>query len=355
MPTAPASPVTDLPPRVVWSSIAICWCLWVVLMTARAVAIGFSEPIDMLARRCAVALAGAALTWLFWRGLRRVGTDRPAAMAVVALVGALPVTVAFAVANWWMFYGWHPTASNAAVVERWGSAATFRYLVTDSTVSWLFFFVGWATIYLFLRAAHRSARAEQAALAAELRALRYQLDPHFLFNALNTLSDLVQSGRADEADAMIVDFSGLLRRILADDDSGPVTTLGEEIALQGLYLALEERRFPTRLATSIDVPDALTGRPVPRLILQPLVENAVKHGLASAHHVNVRITAAAVPGAVRIFVRNEAASAPPPAGLGIGVANVRERLRLAYAGRAALKAEPDGEAGWIAELIIPDA
>lgn len=99
MPTAPASPVTDLPPRVVWSSIAIFWCLWVVLMTARAAAIGFSEPIDMLARRGAVALAGAALTWLFWRGLRRVGTERPAAMAVVALVGALPVTIVFAVAN----------------------------------------------------------------------------------------------------------------------------------------------------------------------------------------------------------------------------------------------------------------
>lgn len=355
MPTAPASPVTDLPPRVVWSSIAIFWCLWVVLMSARAAAIGFSEPLDMLARRCAVALTGAVLTWVFWRGLCQIRTARPATMAVVVLVGALPVTAAFAVANWWLFYGWHPTASNAAVVARWGSGAAFRYLVTDSTVSWMFFFVGWATIYLFLRAAHVSARAEQAALAAELRALRYQLDPHFLFNALNTLSDLVQSGRVDEADAMIVDLSALLRRMLADGENGPTTTLGDEIALQRVYLALEERRFPARLAANIDIPDALAGRPVPRLILQPLVENAVKHGLASAKHVNVRITAAAIPAALRIVIRNEAASAPPRAGLGIGVANVRERLRLAYAGRAALKAGPDGNAGWIAEMTIPDA
>lgn len=354
-PIDPASPPTDLPPRIVWSSIAAFWCLWVLLMTARAAAIGFSEPIDMLVRRCGVALVGAALTSLFWRGLRRVRTERPAIMAVVALTGALPVTFAFAVANWWLFYGWHPTASNAAVVARWGSGAAFRYLVTDSTVSWLFFFVGWATIYLFLRAAHRSARAEQAVLAAELRALRYQLDPHFLFNALNTLSDLVQSGRADEADAMILDLSGLLRRMLADGDGGATTTLREEVALQQLYLALEERRFPARLTGEIAVSDDLGGRLVPRLILQPLIENAVKHGLASTRRVHIQITAEALRGAMQIVIRNDAGTGTPRAGLGIGVANVRERLRLAYGGRAALEVGLDGEASWVARLIIPDA
>ena len=119
-------------------------------------------------------------------------------------------------------------------MARWGYAAVFRYAVIDTSVSWFFFFGGWAILYLFLRTAARSSAAEHASAQAQLRALRYQINPHFLFNALNALAELVQTGRSDEADRMILDLSALLRRMLDDVDAVPDVSLAEEIDLQRL-------------------------------------------------------------------------------------------------------------------------
>lgn len=348
-------PPTDLPARAVITSIAIFWIGWIVLMSLRAVLLGFAEPGDLLPRRIAAAFAGATLTFLFWRGLRWVRGTSPALIAAAALVGAVPATIAFACVNWFLFYGWNPPPSIAADVARWGYASVFRYAVVDTSVSWFFFFGGWAILYLFLRAAARSAAAEKATGDAQLRALRYQINPHFLFNALNALSDLVQTGRADEADRMILDLSALLRRMLSDADAAPEVSLAEEIELQRLYLALEARRFEDRLRVEIDLPEALAGTLVPRLILQPLVENAVKYAVGTSQAVvTIRIAGAADARRLTLSVDDDGpARGTGPAGFGIGLANVRDRLLMRYGAAASLTAGPRANGGYGARIELP--
>lgn len=348
-------PADDLPARAVIASIAIFWLGWIVMMSVRAELLGFAEPFDLLPRRLAAALGGSALTFLLWQILRQVRGTSPIRMAAVALAAAVPATVAFASINWFFFYGWNPPPSLAADVARWGYAAVFRYNVADASVSWFFFFSGWATLYLFLRAAARSAAAERATADAQLRALRYQINPHFLFNALNALADLVQTGRADDADQMILDLSALLRRMLNDADALPEVSLAEEIDLQRLYLALETRRFENRLRVKIDLPTMLADKPVPRLILQPLVENAVKYAVGMSHDVvTIGITAMVEKQRLTLLVVDDGHSrveATP--GFGIGLANVRDRLRMRYGSAASLIAGPAENGGYRACIELP--
>ena len=116
---------------------------------------------------------------------------------------------------------------------------------------------------------------------AQLRALRYQINPHFLFNTLNSLSSLILSKQTDTAERMLMNLSTFFRATLSADPTADVS-LDEEIKLQRLYLDIEQIRFPDRLSVEVDVPDALLAARVPVLILQPIVENAVKYGVAKS-------------------------------------------------------------------------
>ena len=158
----------------------------------------------------------------------------------------------------------------------------------DASVVWLFFFLAWSAFYLAnqaqaeaLGAQRRLADAESAAQAAQVRALRYQVNPHFLFNTLNSLSSLVMTGRTDRAEAMLLALSTFFRTSLSLDPSANVT-LAEEIDLQRLYLDIEKARFPDRLHVEIDVPSELEQARLPALLLQPIVENAIKYGVSKS-------------------------------------------------------------------------
>ena len=156
----------------------------------------------------------------------------------------------------------------------------------DAAVIWLFFFLAWSAFYLAnqaqaeaLGAKRRAAEAESAAQAAQVRALRYQVNPHFLFNTLNSLSSLVMAGRAEEAESMVLKLSTFFRSSLTLDATADIS-LAEEIALQRLYLDIEKVRFPRRLKAEIDIPEELETARLPALILQPIVENAIKHAVS---------------------------------------------------------------------------
>src|SRR4029453_1239066 len=159
-------------------------------------------------------------------------------------------------------------------------------LIADGTVTWYFLLAAWCAFFIAMTQQHRTrltelrlAEAETAATAAQVRALRYQVNPHFLFNTLNSLSALVMSGRSDRAEEMLMALSTFFRTSLSMDPSADVS-LAEEIALQRLYLEIEKVRFPDRLDVNIDIPEQLEQARVPALILQPLVENALKYGVA---------------------------------------------------------------------------
>ena len=189
----------------------------------------------------------------------------------------------------------------------------------------------------------RRRHLERDHLALQLAQLKAQLQPHFLFNTLNSLSALVMSGRADRAEEMLMALSTFFRTSLSLDPSADVT-LAQEIDLQRLYLDIEKIRFPERLRFEIDVPDDLAGVTVPALILQPLVENAIKYGVSATRDpVLLTIVAQRLDGGrAQIDVTNRLAEAGPtkpaasPAheGTGVGLANVCNRLEAHYGDRA---------------------
>ena len=242
----------------------------------------------------------------------------------------------------------------------------FRY-AADTSVVWLFFFVAWAAFYLAtlaqaeaLGARQRATEAESAARAAQVRALRYQVNPHFLFNTLNSLSSLVMSGRSAEAEAMILKLSTFFRSSLSLDASADVT-LAEEIALQRLYLDIEKVRFPRRLKVEIDVPADLESARLPALVLQPVVENAIKYGVSpTKDKVVLRIVAReAGPGRFTIEVTNSGSAAParrngePLEGTGVGLGNVCQRLGARFGSAAQCEFGPLADGGYRVVMTLP--
>jgi two-component system LytT family sensor kinase len=192
------------------------------------------------------------------------------------------------------------------------------------------------------------------ATEAELRALRAQINPHFLFNALTTIGYLIQQAPARALKTLVV-LTTLLRSVLRSE--GEFTTLGRERELIDCYLRIERERFEERLEFRLDIPDHLYAQSVPSLIVQPLVENAVKHGIAGAREGGIVTVHASLDQDLRIIVRNTGAPLDPGriAGPGVGLENVTRRLRHYYGDDASLTVTRDKDGATVAELRVPAA
>ncbi|MEO6579949.1 MAG: histidine kinase [Sphingomicrobium sp.] len=245
-----------------------------------------------------------------------------------------------------------------------------RY-AADAAVIWLFFFAAWSAFYLAavaqsqaLRAQRRAADAESAAQTAQVRALRYQVNPHFLFNTLNSLSSLIMTGRSERAEEMLLALSTFFRTSLSMNPTADVT-LAEEIDLQRLYLDIEMIRFPSRLKVEIDVPRELESVRLPALILQPLVENAIKYGVSATRDV-VRLTISATAldgGKLLLRVGNSGGTGKAKSrgrrdsdrieGTGVGLANVCQRLAARFGGKATCEYGATDSGGFEVRIIIP--
>jgi len=235
--------------------------------------------------------------------------------------------------------------------------------LTDIALARYFLLVAWAALYQALLAGERARVAERregdfrrAAKAAELRSLRYQVNPHFLFNTLNSLSALVLTGKAEKAEQMIQTISRFYRRSLTEDPAGDVR-LSDEVAQQRLYLEIEEVRFPHRLRIEIDLPEELESACVPGMILQPLVENSVKYAVAvTSRPVTIRIAAHAEGDKLVLTVGDDGPGAmqgkPSPSGHGIGLDNVRQRLAARFGAEASLASGSTGQ-GYRTVITLP--
>jgi signal transduction histidine kinase len=194
---------------------------------------------------------------------------------------------------------------------------------------------------------------------AELRALRAQVNPHFLFNALTTIGYLVKAS-PDRAVHTLLRLTDLLRRVLRSDED--LVTLASELQMVEAYLDIERARFEDRLQVAIDVPEDTQRCTLPVFVLQPLVENAVKHGIAPSRTGGlVSIRACLMAGAdgplLELVVsdtgRGRTTHDSGHEGQGIGLANVRRRLDLAYGHRASVSLTSDGESGTRVVVILP--
>ena len=241
-------------------------------------------------------------------------------------------------------------------------------LALDYSVVWLFFFIAWSAFYLAnqaqaeaLGAQRRLADAESAAQAAQVRALRYQVNPHFLFNTLNSLSSLVMTGRADRAETMLLALSTFFRTSLSLDPSADVT-LAEEIDLQRLYLDIEKARFPYRLHVEIDVPQELENARMPALLLQPIVENAIKYGVSKSRKAVVICIEARTmqDGRMCLEISNrlkhggkDELPAATHEGTGLGLSNVCQRLEARWGSRASCRFGAMSAGGYKVSLTMP--
>ena len=236
--------------------------------------------------------------------------------------------------------------------------------ITDIALGRYFLLLAWAALYLALGYAETARGAERregeyrrAAKSAELRSLRYQVNPHFLFNTLNSLSALVLTGKTAAAETMIQTISTFYRRSLAGDPTADVP-LAEEIRLQRLYLEIETVRFPERLRTHFEIPEQLETACVPGMILQPLVENSVKHAVAAlSRPVTITLAAREEHGRLVVTVSDDgpgASSTSPSAGggCGIGLQNVRDRLAARFGTEASVVSGATG-AGYATIIRLP--
>jgi two-component system LytT family sensor kinase len=209
------------------------------------------------------------------------------------------------------------------------------------------------------RLAHQqteTARLNEQLSRAQLDALRRQIEPHFLFNTLNAVAGLVREGRSDAAVSMLAGLSDLLRRVL-EDFTGQQVPLGEEMEFAQKYMDIQKVRFAERLQFSVDVPTELYPAQVPSLILQPMVENAVKHGIAKrAQGGAIRISASRSNGTLTLSVSNDGPSLPPGweiARSGIGISNVRTRLQSLYGNACELRMRNRDTGGVEVSVSLP--
>jgi len=192
-----------------------------------------------------------------------------------------------------------------------------------------------------VRRERQLAEARWSAQQAQLTALRFQLNPHFLFNTLNAISSMIVTGRNEEAEQMTDKLSSFLRASLSSDPT-ELVPLESELALLEEYLEIETIRFGERLNVEIPCTSEAAEVLIPSFLLQPLVENAIKYGVGpSPHPVTITLSAEVDVDFLVLEVTDNgggAAEHVQPAGTGVGLENVRRRLEAVYGARASLNA-----------------
>jgi len=420
--TLPQPQPARVPARLVLASIVGVWLTYFIIVSLRSSLLGLEMVNELALRRALVTLASMAVTFALWPILRLLDFRSYWLKGLAVVLLALPASLILASINQRVFAAIEeevttklgereglrvrtdesgnllidpveratqapapplppaaagdgappPVPASAATTPQSPAIVipsdvrneTRWQQLTDVALGRFFLLLAWAALYFALVNAEQARAAERregeyrrAAKAAELRSLRYQVNPHFLFNTLNSLSALVLTGKGQEAERMIQALSTFYRRSLAEDPTGNVA-LEAEVALQRAYLEIEAVRFPDRLVAEFDIPEALHGVQVPGMILQPMVENSVKYGVATVNRpVRLKLAAREEYGRLVIEVSDNGPGAAikegKHTGLGIGLANVRDRLEARYGDAASLVSGPAEGGGWRTMIRLP--
>ena len=357
------------PPAIRWRWIAALWCAGAAFEAGQSVIVLHLEGKHLEEIRLFLTELAGWLPWVlaapFVIGLaRRYPVQRRPTLRGVAAHLATWIVISVAVGAW--------SAGLQALFNPWGFPRQPAFWETWSTTQFfqalncLAAYVLILTLTYLADARDKVARqgVETARLNAELSnaqlaVLRRQMEPHFMFNTLNSIAGLVRDHRSDAAVNMIVGLSELLRRASADQHRAQVT-LAEEVEYLQRYVDIQRLRFGDRLAVSVDVPADLMEAQVPSLMLQPLVENAIKHGVATRVAGGVvRVAAARRDGGLRLSVYNDGPSLPRDweSTGGTGLANLRTRLQILHGDDAGLRlsgvGEGDGAEGVEVVVTLP--
>ena len=349
-----------------WLWIAAVWCAGATFDASQTVLIMRNEGrhhswLPLFGTELALWLPWALATPLISRLARRHAftrehLGRTLAVHLAVFVGLSAVTEAWSallqvLLNPWGNRRW-PT-----FVDTWSVSLLYQALLL------LVVYVLILTVTFALDSRERVARqsAETARLndelsKAQLAALHRQIEPHFIFNTLHAIAGLVRERRDEAAVSMIVGLSEFLRRASADSHRAEVT-LAEEVEYLQRYLDIQRVRFGERLDVTVDIPAELLRAQVPNLLLQPLVENAIKHGISKRVAGGaVRVAGLQRNGTLHLNVYNDGPREPPvvqPAHAGVGLANLRTRLQILHGAHSELRLTRAASGAAEVEVTLP--
>lgn len=304
----------------------VYWLMATAALTGVALVEGW-ETWATFAVRCFMAVFAVGMSLII---ILLVSRSRGRPFGVKAVVVCAATVVIATTHDLVAYYAFRFGELNMSALEL---GATLR-----SILFWIGAYLGWSALFLaqqysaeVIDRERQLSELREQAYAAQMRALRYQINPHFLFNTLNALATLIEERDVGPAERMVLSLSAFLRSTLALDPMQDIT-LGEELGIQARYLEIERERFSDRLTVAIDVPAELHRAWVPSLILQPLVENAVRHGLGALDGaVRIRIGADANRNILNIHIDNDAPEqSRPSTETGLGLRNVAERLATRF-------------------------
>jgi len=347
-----------------WRWIAALWCAGGLFDAIQAVLVlrfahgSHQSWLPVFATEMATWLPWALATPWIIRLARQYPFVRGPTLRAVAVHLAAFITIS-AVAEGW-------TATLQVLFNPWGYRRPPEFWDSWSTTLLyhvLIFLIAYALIltitYLvdsrdrIARQMTETARLNEELSIAQLAALRRQMEPHFMFNALNSIAGLVRDQRNDAAVSMIVGLSEFLRRATENSHRSQVT-LAEEVEYLQRYVDIQKVRFGERLRVSVDIPADLMDAQVPNLLLQPLVENAIKHGIATrVVGGDVRVTGTRKDSSVCLSVYNDGpgfADDWQTNGAGVGLANLRTRLQILHGDACELQMRRAGSDG--VEVIV---
>lgn len=317
-----------------------------------------STLIDMLIVAEARGLAYALLTppIFFIVGQFSFGRGSRWRSLLAYVIGAVPFMLICAELRWLICPPWSASlqhfvargTSSPLVLIRDSFADLFYIYVTIVIAAHAYNYFVWVR-----RQELDRSKIQEALAASELQMLKMQLHPHFLFNTLHGISTLIDSDKKS-AQAMIVKLSNLLRNALEYSGSDLIP-LEDELKFVGEYLDIEQMRFGSRLKVTTSIHPG-TGRClVPQLILQPLVENAVRHGIGSSRDNGwIEISSQPVERGLELSVRNSVGGGKPSGGGGVGLRNTRARLRYLYSDEATVSFSIDGNQVAAVVLVLPN-
>ncbi len=316
--------------RAFWNLHSAGWAGALVLRAASGIAQG--QPISFLVPILISAVTGYSITLVLSVIYRFLIDQRPIITWGVTVAAVAVATVGYAYIDVWVLQTIREGADETPFAQLW-LAAIYINSVLLAAWSALYYAINY-----FVRAeeqADQMLRLEAQATSAQLTMLRYQLNPHFLFNTLNSISTLVLLKQTEQANAMLSRLSSFLRFTLINEAEAKVP-LTQEIETLKLYLDIEKMRFEERLRTNFDIDPAASNALVPSLLLQPLVENAIKYAVTPKEEgADISISAQLVGQKLRVVVSDTGPGLQPgqqdfSLSTGVGMANTRERLSQAY-------------------------
>jgi signal transduction histidine kinase len=350
-------PFFDDKARAFWRLQALGWLAWLVLRGVSGLANG--QALSFLVPQTISAVTGFSLTLILSVCYRALIDRRPLWMWVISFVLA-----GLATSLWAFIDAWVAQIQNPASEVGFTSLFLFAFYIDATSIA------AWSALYYainyFLKLEEqedRMLRLEAQAASAQLAMLRYQLNPHFLFNTLNSISTLVLLKQTEPANAMLSRLSSFLRYTLANEPTAQVT-LAQEIETLKLYLEIEKMRFEDRLRPHFSIDAAVEQARLPSLLLQPLIENAIKYAVSPQEEgADITVAAQLAGQNVRITVSDtgpglsDAPTAPTlpvtTDSTGVGLANIRDRLAQAFGERHRFDVRTSPEGGFMVVIELP--